>query len=94
MSATPQSAVVAGEIWPALVDVYHEQGFEDGYRRGVNDVLAAVLETTEDFARKRGGDVTQTRKLLHEFARHLEEFVARTGRGGRDHVYFQDGSGI
>jgi hypothetical protein len=90
-----ESGVIAGDdsapaIWPALVDVYQEQGFEAGYHRGVNDVLAAFLEATEQFVHARPENAAETRRLLHEFAGHLEEFLDRS----HPHFFFEDGSGI
>jgi hypothetical protein len=89
------SGVISGDdsspaIWPALVDVYQEQGFETGYHRGVSDVLAAFLEATEQFVDVRPENAVETRRLLHEFAGHLEKFLDRP----HPHFYFEDGSGI
>ena len=78
-------------VWPALVNVYQEQGYEAGYARGVNDVMAAFLETTEEFVRLRT-DSVEARRLLHAFSEFLENHVQRTPPD-RDQG-FSDGLGI
>lgn len=80
-------------LWPVLVNVYHEQGYEAGYARGVSDVLTSTLEVTEDFLRLRGESNPETRRLLHAFSKFLEDHV-RTSSSGEDHRLFIDGLGI
>jgi hypothetical protein len=81
------------DIWPALVNVYQEQGYEAGYARGVNDVLAAVLEATEDFIRIRGESDPEARRLLYAFSEFLENRV-RTDAPNENYRIFVDGLGI
>ena len=78
-------------VWPALVNVYQEQGYEAGYARGVNDVMAAFLEATEDFVGHRV-DSVEARRLLHSFSEFLENHLRRTAPD-RDQG-FTDGLGI
>jgi hypothetical protein len=78
-------------VWPALVNVYQEQGYEAGYARGVNDVMAAFLEATEEFVCLRT-DSVEARRLLHAFSEFLENHVQRTPPD-RDQG-FTDGLGI
>jgi len=80
-------------VWPALVNVYHEQGYEAGYARGVSDVLAAVLESTEEFARLHSKTDPGARRLLYAFSEFLENRV-RTRSPEDDHRLFIDGLGI
>jgi hypothetical protein len=77
---------------PSLVSAYHERGYEAGYARGINDALAAVLESTEDFARLQPGSAAETRRLLYAFSEFLEEQV-RQSPSHSDHG-FVDGLGI
>jgi len=78
-------------VWPVLVNVYQEQGYEAGYARGVNDVMAAVLEATEDFVSLRP-DSAETRRLLHAFSEFLENHVRRKPPDRQQG--FTDGLGI
>jgi len=80
------------DVWPALASVYHEQGYDAGYRRGVNDTLATVLEAVNDFARLRDGDVAETRRLLYAFSEFLEQRAGTHSRTVDQH--FVDGLGI
>jgi hypothetical protein len=79
-------------VLPPLVSAYHERGYEAGYARGKNDVLAAVLETTDEFSRLEPESAAETRKLLYAFSKFLEEQIQRSPRDS-DHG-FVDGSGI
>jgi GrpB-like predicted nucleotidyltransferase (UPF0157 family) len=80
-------------VWPALVNVYHEQGYDVGYARAISDVLAATLEATEDFLRSRRDADAETRRLLYDFEEFLENRV-RNPASAKDHRLFIDGLGI
>lgn len=80
------------DVWPALASVYHEQGYDAGYHRGVNDTLATVLESAEDFARLHEGDIAATRRLLYAFSEFLEQRAGTRPRTVDQH--FVDGLGI
>ena len=80
-------------VWPALVNVYHEQGYDIGYARAISDVLAATLEATEDFLRSRRHADAETRRLLYDFQEFLENRV-RNPAPSKDHRLFIDGLGI
>jgi hypothetical protein len=80
-------------VWPAIVNVYQEHGFKAGYSRGVNDTLAAALESTEDFLRSRAGSDPHARRLLYAFSEFLEKRV-RTNSPADDQPSFIDGLGI
>jgi hypothetical protein len=81
-----------GDIWPALMNVYQEQGFETGYSRGVNDTLAAALEATEEFVRLQQRSNLDARRLLYAFCEFLESHIRRTPP--QDSQRFIDGLGI
>src|ERR1700761_2845808 len=86
----------AGErnpVWPALVNVYHEQGYDAGYSRGASDVLATALEATEEFLRARGQTDVDARQLLYDFTEFLEARLRKSQRGDDDHSVI-DGLGI
>jgi hypothetical protein len=80
-------------VWPALVNMYQEQGYEAGYARGVSDVLAASLEAAEDFLRRQPRSDPDARRLLYAFTEFLETRV-RTETPDADHRFFIDGLGI
>jgi hypothetical protein len=90
--APAQNASEGSGVWPALVNVYQKQGYESGYARGVNDVLATILETTEDFARLRPEAAAETRRLLHAFSEYLDRRIRTQPRDEENH--FVDGLGI
>lgn len=79
-------------VWPALMSMYHEQGYAEGYGRAVRDVLAAVLEATEEFARLHGDDDGGIRHQLYKFSAFLEGRVQTDAL--RDFQSFTDGLGI
>jgi hypothetical protein len=80
------------EVLPSLVGAYRERGFDAGYSRGVNDMLAAVLMATDAFSRQNPQTAAETRRLLFAFSKHLEGYIPRTSSQA-DHT-FGDGSGI
>jgi hypothetical protein len=79
-------------VWPALANMYQEQGYEAGYARGANDTLAATLEATEDFLRLRARSDPSARRLLYAFSEFLESRVKTESH--EDHRLFIDGLGI
>jgi hypothetical protein len=79
-------------VWPALVNVFHEQGYQAGYARGTSDVLANLLEATKDFAKTHPGSPADTRRLLYAFSEFLER---RLPKNPPNHAHeFVDGLGI
>jgi hypothetical protein len=79
-------------VWPALVNVYHEQGYESGYARGVSETLATALEIVEEFLSARGKTNTDNRKLLYDFSDFLDQRIERAP-ARPDHLFI-DGLGI
>ena len=65
-------------VLPSLVSAYCERGYDAGYARGVNDMLAQVLLAADRFARLRPESATDTRRLLYAFSEFLEDQVPRT----------------
>ena len=89
-----QAEAVEGDaLWPALVNIYHEQGYEEGYWRATSDALAAVLESTEDFLRAKPPADPQVRGLLYAYCEFLEKQLRAKARGA-NHSLFIDGLGI
>jgi hypothetical protein len=84
-------ASAGGGVFPNLLDVYSERGFDRGYRRAVSDVLATVLFETESYARQRGIADPSLHATLSAFGDHLERQIQRmrSNQGG-----FCDGAGI
>jgi hypothetical protein len=79
-------------VWPALVNVFQEQGYEAGYARGASDALATLLEAIEDFAKTHPGSPADTRRLLYAFSEFLER---RLPKNPPNHAHeFVDGLGI
>jgi hypothetical protein len=80
------------QVLPPLMNAYHEHGYEVGYARGRSDVLAAILEVTEDFARRDPASAAKTRRLLYAFSEVIEQRIHRGPRPSQSG--FIDGSGI
>jgi hypothetical protein len=80
-------------LWPALVNIYHEQGYEAGYARAISDALATVVESAEQFLRSRPESDLQARKLLYAYSEFLEARVRET-TAAQNHPLFIDGLGI
>ena len=83
----------SGDVWPALVNVYQEQGYEADYARAVSDVLADALEATEEFIQSQAHSDAETRRLLYAFSEFLENRVRRKAPA-EEHRLFIDGLGI
>jgi hypothetical protein len=92
-SADSLEATEQDGLWPVIANVYHEQGYEAGYSRGVSETLALALEATEEFLRSSEHTDRDARSLLYAFSRFVEDRV-RSSPGANDHHAFIDGLGI
>src|ERR1700677_1536939 len=92
-ATAPAESIEGDGLWPTLVNIYHEQGYEEGYCRATSDALAAVLESTEDFLRSQPQADPQIRALLYACGEFLEKRLRETARGA-NHSQFIDGLGI
>ncbi len=94
---SPWFGIVADEdsaagVLSTLASVYERSGYDAGYSRGVNDVLATVLEAAASFSRLQPGSANETFRLLHAFSEFLEQRVE--GKSQMVDETFGDGSGI
>jgi hypothetical protein len=88
---SPEDSQQSG-VWPALMNAFQEQGYEAGYARGTSDVLANLLEATEDFAKTHPGSPADTRRLLYAFSEFLERRLPKNPPNQAHE--FVDGLGI
>jgi vacuolar-type H+-ATPase catalytic subunit A/Vma1 len=65
-------------VFPALMSVYRDQGYELGYLRGRNDVLASLLEEIEEYLRENPRLQRTPRELLYGFADFLDRRLGET----------------
>ncbi len=78
-----------GNVFDTVLDAYRADGFDAGYNRAVNDMLADFALVAREFIREQADDSVELRQLLRQFndrfRYHLEQSSPRT----RDH--FVDG---
>jgi hypothetical protein len=77
-------------VFPTLLSVYRDQGYEIGYSRGQNDLLASFLESIEDYVRENCQSPQGPREILYGFADFLQR---RLGNDATRHEVC-DGLGI
>jgi len=74
-----------------LSEVYRGEGYERGYRRAINEVLAVLLLATEDYVRGGGASVPDARRAFYGFERYAEERILSLSP---NHGYVSGGLGI
>lgn len=80
----------SGDVLESLLVVYEQQGFRQGYRAAIRDLLASVVLTTEDFLETHAAaprtapmDKGDLRRLLCQFGQHLERHLqTRVSKAG------------
>ena len=74
-----------GGVFDGVLEAYRQEGYEAGYRRAVNDLLADFPLIAADFLRSQSAPSPQLRRVLRAFEEHLE----RTAGASANH--FVDG---
>jgi len=88
-----------GGVFPSLLSVYQQRGYERGYQQAVADIITSLFAVTEDFVklndrsaeRCRFESPTELRRLLYQFGQQLER---RLQTLSPDPGYVSDGLGI
>jgi hypothetical protein len=62
-----------------VLGAYRADGFDAGYHRAVNDMLADFALMAHEFTRERVGDASELRLLLREFQDRFESHLERAG---------------
>jgi len=86
-------------VFPSLLSVYQERGYERGYQQAVADIITSLFAVTEDFVQSNGRTTdesrvespTELRRLLYQFGQQLER---RLQTLSPDPGYVSDGLGI
>ena len=82
----------AGSIFGALIEVYREQGFEQGYQKAMNDVLRSLVHLTEQYLGGRADDAkADVRRIVYGYVEHLQSEIRRASN---DAGYVSGGLGI
>lgn len=79
----------SAELLERLLEHYRRDADTGGYQRAINDMIASLVWTTEQYLRKHPGQ--DARKLLYAFVEHLEEDVRRLPHAG---AFVEGGLGI
>ncbi|MDB5171676.1 MAG: hypothetical protein JWN51_449 [Phycisphaerales bacterium] len=81
--ATEVTDIARGSsVMSGLLGAYQEQGYEQGYRRAVADVLAQLLLLTEQYLREQGSDAEDLRGRLYGFEAYVERHLQARGESG------------
>jgi hypothetical protein len=89
----------AGEVFPSLLSVYQQRGYDRGYQRAVADIVNSLFAVTEGFVTSSTGLIeecgihspAELRRLLYQFGQQLER---RLQTLSPDPGYLSDGLGI
>ena len=89
----------AAEVFPNLLSLYEQQGYRHGYRRAVQELLAALVPAAEDFIHQHETSPhadsissAELRRLIYRFGQQLEHRLQRTTSPSGSYV--SDGLGI
>ena len=61
----------------AVIGVHREQGFERGYERALQDLLASLVPLTEQYLRRQGDRSGEARRLLYGYIEFLADHIRR-----------------
>ena len=79
-----------GGVVDGLLEAYRREGYEAGYRRARNDLLADFVLISREFIRDLPTPVPDLRQIIRKFEQHLEGSMS-----DRSHFReFTDGLGI
>ena len=78
-------------ILSAVLGVYREQGFERGYERALQDLLASLVPVTEQHLRQQGHPSGEARRLVYGYIEFLENYIRRVSE---EAGYVSEGLGI
>jgi hypothetical protein len=59
-------------VFDGVLEAHRQEGYEAGYRRAVNDLLADFPLIAADFIRSQSAPSPELRKVLRAFEEHLE----------------------
>jgi hypothetical protein len=87
----------AGDVFPSLLSVYQQRGYERGYHQAAADIMHSLFAVTEDFVSAHSVDdcrvdsPAELRRLLYQFSQQLERKLQTLSP---DPGYLSDGLGI
>lgn len=79
----------SAELLERLLERYRRDADNNGYQRAINDLIASLVWTTEQYLQKHPQQ--DARKLLYAFVEHLEADVKRLPHTG---AFVEGGLGI
>jgi ATP phosphoribosyltransferase regulatory subunit HisZ len=85
------SDAALGGAFDGVLEAYRQEGYEAGYRRAVNDLLADFPLISADFIRSQSAPSPELRKVLRAFEEHLERAA---GASANSHHFVDGGLGI
>jgi hypothetical protein len=65
-------------VLPSIFDVYRQQGFDRGYEQAIDQLLATLIYSTEEFLNSQFGiDIPPDlrRRLVYRYEEHLERHI-------------------
>ena len=77
---------VIGEVFDGVLGAYRQEGYDAGYRRAVNDLLADFVLISNEFIRSQPTPIPELRQALRAFEEHLERAA-----GASSSKHFVDG---
>ena len=91
----PTAGDALGEVW----SIYYRQGFDEGYRRALKDLLGSLLSISERFIGEQAGEhagpgpctPSEARRVIYPFEEYLERQISRMTP---DEGYVEGGMGI
>jgi len=90
-TAALEKPTTAGSVFDTVLDAYRADGFDAGYRRAVNDMLADFALVAAEFIRERGDHSVDLHQALRDFQLRFEMHLERAAAPVKPTDHFFDG---
>ncbi len=82
----------AGQSQPIAWSLPYRQGYDEGYRAAVRDLLGSLLKLSDEYIGHHSVPSSEVRKVVYAFEEYLERRIVKMSPD--DEFFVQDGLGI
>jgi len=79
------------DVLGGVIEAYRREGFDAGYQRATQDLLACLVLSSEQFLCEQASSGQELRRVLYAFVDRLERQLDRNAQA---HGYVEGGLGI
>jgi len=89
--ADPDTEPALGNVFDTVLDAYRSDGFEAGYHRAVNDLLADFALIAKECLRDHDNNSDDLRHALRDFQERFERHLEQSAATSRSTDLYVDG---